>query len=89
VTLYVKFRSDLKASTLNEGTFTVLEKGIHEVPGRISYRRNARTAVFIPENTLKPLTEYTARISADVEDVAGNKLRIDYEWTFTTGPQPD
>jgi hypothetical protein len=89
VTIYVTFRRDIKASSINEKTFKALEKGIQEIPGRISYDRETNTAVFIQKNMLRPHTTYTARVTADIEDTVGNKLGTDYEWTFTIGPGPD
>jgi hypothetical protein len=87
--IYIKFRSDIKADTLNKKTFKVLDKESQEIPGRMSYDRKTHTAVFVPRDTLRPLTKYTTRVVADIEDTAGNKLGTDYEWTFTTGPGPN
>jgi len=43
------------------------------------------TAIFTPLNILAQNTQYTATISAGVQDLAGNTMTSGYSWTFTTG----
>jgi hypothetical protein len=42
------------------------------------------TAIFTPSTKFKPNTNYTARVSAGVKDLAGNAMMNDYFWSFTT-----
>jgi hypothetical protein len=47
-----------------------------------------KRALFIPKNSLKSNTSYTAKLisgSAGIKDTAGNSLSSDYVWTFVTG----
>jgi hypothetical protein len=41
-------------------------------------------AKFTPSKPLNAATKYTAKISKDVKDLAGNPLTIDKTWSFTT-----
>ncbi len=42
------------------------------------------TAIFTPSSALKKDTQYTARVSAGVRDLAGNAMPKDYSWNFKT-----
>ena len=59
-----------------------LSAGSATVPVTMSYS-NA-TAIFTPSSALKKDTQYTARVSAGVKDLAGNAMSKDYSWNFTT-----
>ena len=86
--LFVLFDSSINESNINEDSFLLLEKGENPVEGEVSYISDLRRATFVPKNRLKPNTSYTARIVAGIEDTAGNRLEINYDWTFTTGAMP-
>jgi hypothetical protein len=68
--------------TLNASTFT-LKRGSAEMDGTVAY--SGLTATFHPANILSAETLYTATISSDAKDLAGNTLAADKEWSFTTG----
>jgi hypothetical protein len=54
------------------------------VAGTVSYTGN--TATFTPTAQLAGTTLYTATVSTNVEDPAGNNLVAPFSWTFTTAP---
>ncbi len=49
---------------------------------------NGTTSTLTPTNKLAPNTLYTATITMNVKDLAGNSPLADYVWTFTVGPDP-
>ncbi len=75
----------MQASTINTTTFT-MDNG---VTGTVSYDANSTTATFTPTSNLNYDTTYTATITTDAEDLAGNGLQANYSWSFITGPAPD
>jgi hypothetical protein len=77
-------------STINNTTFMVTSSNGTTVNGSIQYIQNGNqnsNASFTPYNDLQPDTEYTATISSQVADIAGNKMVSPYTWSFTTGDQ--
>jgi hypothetical protein len=68
-------------STFNVSTFT-LKAGNSGVPGSVSFV--GTTAVFTPASSLAPITTYTATITTDAKDLAGNGMSTSYSWTFAT-----
>lgn len=86
--LTASFSEDMNASDFNESTFT-LSNNSTQVSGSVSYNTVAMTAVFHPESDLEFDTTYTARISRQVADLAGNKMTGSYTWSFTTSRRPD
>ena len=57
--------------------------------GAVTYDVSTRTATFATTAGLLPQSVYTATISGDVRDLAGNLLASDFVWSFTTGnPAP-
>jgi hypothetical protein len=69
-----------------------LKQGAVAVPGVVSYLD--RQAVFMPTSALLVSTSYTATVTTDAEDLAGNALAETYTWSFETdattalGPAP-
>jgi len=76
---------------LTSATFS-LKQGSVAVPGVVSYLD--RQAVFTPTNALLVNTSYTATVTTDAEDLAGNALAAAHTWSFETdattalGPAP-
>ncbi len=79
----VTFSEPVSSATI---TFTLSAGGV-AVPGTISY--SGTTAIFTPSTPLAYTTQYTATVSAGVQDLAGNAMPNDYSWSFTTSPPPD
>lgn len=80
-TISAVFNEDMKASTFNQASFTLL--GASLVSGTVSF--SGKTALFTPTNPLTPNTTYTATIKSSVKNLTGNALQEDYVWTFSTG----
>jgi hypothetical protein len=78
----VNFNMPMKASTINETTFT-LKQGTTTIAGTVSY--SGTTAVFIPTLPLTATTVYTATVSKAVTNLDNTTLIADYVWKFTTG----
>lgn len=85
--LSVTFSEEMNASTLTPANFKVVGPGTTSVPGSVAYIN--RTAVFKPNQRLAPNVTYTATVSANVMDLAGNTLPTDSSWSFTTGTSAD
>ncbi|MBM4053462.1 MAG: hypothetical protein FJ264_02070 [Planctomycetes bacterium] len=72
------FSEAMDAATVGKSTFT-LSGGI---TGTVKY--NNTTAAFAPYGKLDHSTQYTATITKDVKDLAGNVMASNYSWSFTT-----
>lgn len=73
--------------TMNSATFTAtsftLVQGTNIISGSIEYAN--KTARFIPDTILDAGLTYTATVTTDVTDLAGNPLEVSETWTFITG----
>ena len=81
-TISASFSKDMDPLTITSSSFTV-KQGAAQVPGDVTYGPGT-TATFTPAASLAPSTLFTATISADVKDLAGNALAA-FSWSFTTG----
>lgn len=81
-TITADFCEILDNQTMNESSFTLMQ-GTVNIEGFVSY--SGVTASFNPNVDLLEGTEYTATLSTDVQDLAGNAMENEYSWTFTTG----
>jgi len=77
-----RFSEAMDPLTITTTSFT-LKEGKKAVAGVVSY--SGVTAVFNPIKALKHRTTYTATITTEVTDLAGNHMIKNYVWTFTTG----
>ncbi len=77
------FNEDVVEASLT--TSFTLETGGTPVPGSVTYNSSTQTATFTPDSNLSSFTDYTATITTDVEDLAGNQMADNYTWNFTTG----
>lgn len=78
------FDEAIDATTLTTTTFTLTGPGTTPVLGAVSYDEATWTAIFTPDTALLVDTNYTATLSIDVADLAGNTLEEPYSWGFTT-----
>ena len=88
-----KFSEKMMKSSINGSTFVVQKSGLPICCGDISYNKKKKTAIYNPNSSLEPLTQYTAIIegagdsdSFAVKDRAGNEMAQTFTWTFTTEP---
>ena len=89
-TVTATFSEPLTAATLTGTSFTLAAPSGALVAGTVTLSVN--TATFAPSSSLAASTVYTATISKDVKDAAGNAMAASYVWTFTTAaaaPPPD
>lgn len=85
--LSVTFSEEMNSFTLTPDNFRLVGPGASSVSGSVAYIN--RTAIFKPNQALTPNSTYTAIISANVEDLAGNNLAGDTFWNFSTGSGGD
>ena len=76
----------IKESTVIPESLVLLENG--NIPLQAKFRilclENLIIFGFEDRSFFKPNTKYTARLIAGIEDMEGNVLKDNYEWSFTT-----
>ena len=77
------FSEPMLVNTVSATTFTLIDEEGTIVPGFVQYQGDVHKATFAPSVDLVPGRTYTARISAGVEDAAGNPMASDVVWSFT------
>jgi hypothetical protein len=75
------FSEAMDSTSINETTF-ILSKGTTPVLGTVSYEKNVAT--LRPIADLEMNSVFTATITTEARDVAGNPLGSSRSWTFTT-----
>ncbi|MDP2089566.1 MAG: Ig-like domain-containing protein [Flavobacteriaceae bacterium] len=80
------FSEAMIASTITAASTFTLKQGTTSIAGSVLYSGN--TATFTPSSNLLAGTVYTATITADAKNLAGNSIVNDYVWTFTTSTIP-
>ncbi len=80
-TITATFSEEMDPLSISTSTF-ILKQGLTTIPGMVEYF--GTTATFNPTNTLEAETVYTATITTEVKDTAGNALAADKVWSFTT-----
>jgi hypothetical protein len=78
------FSEEMDASTISDATF-MLDGG---ATGTASYDAASKTAVFTLSGELEYNKTYTAAITTEAKDLAGNGLPGSHAWSFTTGSAP-
>jgi len=76
------FNEVMEDQTITDVTF-VLMQGVVPVLGAVTYA--GTVATLDPTRNLLVATEYTATITTDATDLAGNALEMAETWTFKTG----
>ena len=76
----VNFNEAMNASTINTTTF-IVKQGNTAVAGSVTY--TGLIATFTPSSILSAGLKYTASISTDAKDLAGNALSSILVWDFT------
>jgi OOP family OmpA-OmpF porin len=74
------FSENMDQSTISGASFFV-SQGSTLVSGKVT--SGASTATFTPENNFEKGKEYTATVTSDAKDLAGNPMAHDYRWNFT------
>jgi len=81
-----KFSTPMEPSTITATSLT-LTKGTVSVPGVVSYADS--TATFNPTEKLDPSTAYLGTVTIEAKDLAGNPMKANYIFSFTSGRAPD
>jgi N-acetylneuraminic acid mutarotase len=85
--IHVRFNEAMDGATISPATFGVTDSGGNPINGTVL--NFSTSATFDPSGSLAGLASYTATITTDVRDVAGNAMAAAHVWTFTTGLVPD
>ncbi len=83
------FSQGMDPTTITGSSFEVTGPGMTPVAGTVTYSTIGTTATFTPDTALTPTVVYTATITTAAQDLAGNSLASNYQWTFTAGGGPD
>ena len=90
--IIVTFSEAMNPDTLTADTFSVSGPGTAPVAGTVTY--SGTRATFNPSADLALDTLFQASIATDAQDLAGNALASEFNWSFTTsasaslGPDP-
>jgi hypothetical protein len=84
--LLVTFSKAMDTTTLNTGTFT-LAQGTTATTGGVAF--TSLTETFTPTANLASNAVYTATVTTGAKDSSGNRLAVNYVWSFTTGSVSD
>jgi hypothetical protein len=83
----VQFDKPMNPATLTAASFSLTARDGSVVAGQITYNAATFTALFRPGTLLATNTQYTATLTAAVQDAQGNALEAPYSWTFQTGSE--
>jgi hypothetical protein len=79
------FSKQMNGSTIKSSTFTLKKNGDpSNIPGEVTLTSDGKTATLNPSSNLELNTKYTATITKEVKDVAGNPIASDKTWSFDT-----
>ena len=91
-TVSATFSEVMNYATITTGNFLLTWSG-GSVVGTVTYVydsiNNVTQATFVPQTNLLNNTLYTATITTEAQDLAGNPLVADKVWQFTTGTSSD
>ncbi|HBD96424.1 MAG TPA: hypothetical protein DC057_19795 [Spirochaetia bacterium] len=79
---------DMNSASINSTSFT-LTTGLDTILGTVTYDVTNKIAIFTPSQDLTENTVYTATMTTEVKDLAGNALIENKVWSFTTSTAPD
>jgi len=85
------FSEAMNASTINDASFllvSVTSAATTTVAGNVTYDGSSNVASFTPNSPLEYNTNYTATITTDATDAAGNVISASFSWSFATMPAP-
>lgn len=77
------FSEAMDPLSLTATSFTLMQ-GTTPVTGALTFGAGGTTATFTPSTLLVSNTLYTAALTTNVKDLAGNALATAFTWTFTT-----
>jgi hypothetical protein len=85
ITITATFSEEMGSTSIDENSFT-LKTDTSQIPGTVTYDSSTKQASFTLDDSLSLDydTVYTATITTDVQDLAGNHMAAEYSWSFTT-----
>ena len=86
----INFSESMTCSSLTTaGTFSLVNNSTANSPvsGVVSCRNVDTTARFTPDIPLPRNNDYSATVTTAAKDKAGNNLKADYSWSFTSANQ--
>ncbi len=83
VTVTAEFSEDMNPASFTANAFSLSDKAGNKVNCQVSYDATTKIASFTPAG-LSHEELYTAMITTNVTDIAGNPLDVPYSWLFTT-----
>jgi len=84
-TVSATFSEDMDPLSVTTATFGLTGPGGTEVTGTVIYDALTMIGTFEPSSDLMSATTYTATVTIDAKDLAGNPMLLDYVWSFNTG----
>ncbi|MFH2050213.1 MAG: Ig-like domain-containing protein [bacterium] len=89
-TVSVAFSKDIDSSTITLSTFQLDDNLLtgNSISYYVTYDENHKIATLTPSFDLNYDTVYTATITTELMDLAGNKMKNVYSWSFTTESKP-
>ena len=82
-TIHATFNNTMDPSSINSANFS-LSTSAGAIAGIVSYDATSKTASFTPSSLLPSNETFTASLSANIKDTAGNGLGSSYIWHFST-----
>jgi uncharacterized delta-60 repeat protein len=85
------FSEAMNASTINNASFllaSVTSASTTTITGSVTYDGSGSVASFTPNSPFEHNANYTATITTDATDAAGNAISASFSWSFTTVPAP-
>jgi hypothetical protein len=82
------FSEAMNPLSVDNVSFEVVGPDLLPLNGTVNYDVLTRIATFTPTVDLESGNTYTATITTEVTDLAGNSMLLDYVWTFSTGDLP-
>jgi len=80
----VAFSEAMDPASITTTAFTLSDSGGSAVAGAVAYDAALSVATFTPSAALTVGTTYSAVITIDAKDLAGNVIAANYTWSFTT-----
>lgn len=88
MSIKVQFSEQMNSSSVNKDTFYVVDSLGQKVNCAVTDFSNSTVFQAVPVSSLSLGSVYTVFISKDVCDAAGNKMKDDYTFSFTTAATP-
>lgn len=89
VVLLVVFNEAIDPATVNSVSLSLRDNSGTGLAASVFYEEAALTASLEPLADLAPASQYTATVSANVADLAGNSMAVAHIWSFSTAGAAD